>query len=158
MQRSQRKTERLDLAQKFCTVVLAAFVVNVNANDFAFTPTGMFPNFHWNVSIDGSPAQLDPPIVLLRGQTYTIHLSGLAGIHSFYINTQSGIGRTNAYTGGGLSDNGTTTDTPVGTPITFTVPQSAPDILFYNCGVHSSMAGTITVDGIFTDGFETKVD
>jgi hypothetical protein len=36
--------------------------------------------------------------------------------------------------------------------LTFDVPQDAPDSLFYNCGVHTTMAGAIDVV-IFKDGF-----
>ena len=136
-------------------LTLTMFATQAAANDFAFSPIGIFPNYKWNVSIDGGTAKPNPPIVLIRGQTYTFDLSGLSGIHSFYIKTISGTGNLNAYAGGGLSANGVITDTAIGSPITFTVPQTAPDTLFYNCGVHSSMAGMISVDGIFQNGFET---
>ena len=151
---NDRQTHSATCRRILGTCLAIASIAPAWANDFAFAPTGMFPNFQWNVRTNGGTAQHNPPLVLIRGQTYTIELTGLAGIHSFYINTVSGTGALNAYNGGGLSANGVSTNTPVGTPITFTVPQSAPDTLFYNCGVHSSMAGTISIDGVFANGFE----
>ena len=141
-----------------CTRILGTCLAIVSiapawANDFAFAPVGMFPNFQWNVITDGGTAQHNPPLALIRGQTYTFNVTGL-GIHSFYIKTVSSTGALNAYAGGGLSANGITVNTPPGTPITFTVPQNAPNTLFYNCGVHGSMAGTINIDGVFANGFE----
>jgi hypothetical protein len=143
-------------AQTFAALLLAMLSAHVAANDFALSPAGMFPSFHWSVSIDGGTAQANPPLLLIRGQTYTFHVTGLVGVHSFYINTINTTLHTDEYSGGGLSANGVTVDTTAGSPITFTVPQDAPDTLFYNCGVHSSMAGTITIDGIFANGFESQ--
>jgi hypothetical protein len=40
-----------------------------------------------------------------------------------------------------------------GTPFTFDVPDDAPDSLFYDCSVHSSMAGNIKVV-VFRNGFD----
>jgi hypothetical protein len=144
----------------FCALALTALSAHAGSdpNNYFFAAAGVFPNFRWDVSnatINNGAAQANPPLLLIRGQTYTFNVTGLAGIHSFYINTVPGTVPNNvAYTGGGLSANGITTNTPVGSPITFTVPQDAPNTLYYDCGLHSSMAGTITVDGIFADGFE----
>ena len=121
---------------------------NVAANDFSMSPA-FSGSYVWNVSVDGAGATSNPTLYLLRGRTYTFHVTGLAGFHSFYINTASGLGSANAYTGGGLSANGITSD---GT-VSFDVPQDAPDILYYNCGIHASMAGQIDV-AIFRDGFD----
>ena len=41
------------------------------------------------------------------------------------------------------------------TPITFDVPRDAPDTLYYDCGVHISMEGVISIDGVFIDSFDT---
>jgi hypothetical protein len=141
-------------ARAIGALLLVAFASAAAANDFSFSPTGVFPNFVWNVSIDGGVATHNPPVTLIRGRTYNFIVTGLAPVHSFYIKTVSSTGSLNAYSGGGLSANGIAADTPPGTPITFTVPQTAPDTLFYNCGVHSTMAGTITIDGIFANDFE----
>ena len=143
-----------NLPRATACVLLLLLASPAPANDFAISPGFVSPNLVWNVSVDGGAAEPNPPLLLIRGETYTFHVTGLAGFHSFYIKTASSIGSANAYAGGGLSANGITTDTPADMPITFTVPMSAPDTLFYNCGFHSSMAGTIKVDGVFRNGFE----
>ena len=137
-------------SRRLATLLLAALGADVQANDFSLSPAGSFPNFHWGVQIDGAAAQANPTLTLIRGQTYTFTVSGLAGAHSFYINTESTTLTTFEYAGSGLSANGLTAD---GTA-TFAVPQDAPDTLFYNCSHHGSMAGMITIDGIFADSFE----
>jgi hypothetical protein len=136
-------------------LVLGSAAASASANDFAIA-VGFdgAVGYVWSVSIDTGMAQENPPLLLIRGETYTFHVTGLAGFHSFYINTFDTTGSAGKYTGGGLSSNGFSTDTPPGSPVTFTVPQSAPDTLWYNCGLHSTMAGQITVDGVFRNGFE----
>jgi hypothetical protein len=137
----------------FACVASALLACPVAANDISFTAA--FSGIYiWNVQIDGGPVMANPPIVLIRGETYNLYVNGLFGFHTWYINTSSGTGSTHAYTGGGLSDNGLLVDTPQDSPVTFTVPQDAPDRLYYNCGIHVSMAGTITIDGVFRNGFE----
>jgi hypothetical protein len=138
-------------------LVLGSAASSASANDFAISVVfDGAVGYVWSVSIDDAPAQENPPLLLIRGETYTFHVTGLAGFHSFYINTFNTTGSVGKYTGGGLSNNGFNTDTPVGSPVTFTVPQSAPDTLWYNCGLHFTMAGMITVDGVFRNGFETQ--
>jgi hypothetical protein len=138
-------------------LALASIVSPATANDFAiavqYSPA---TSFYWGVQIDGGEMLQNPPLLLIRGETYTFHITGLAPIHSFYINTFDTTGSAGEYTGGGLSDNGFSTDTPPGSPVTFTVPHDAPDVLYYNCGLHPSMAGMITVDGVFANGFESN--
>jgi hypothetical protein len=131
-------------------LLLTAFALPATASDFSFAPTGMFPNYAWNVSVGGGTAIHNPPLQLLRGRTYTFSTSGVTGsIHSFYINTISTTDALHQYTDGITGLNHTMDST-----FTFVVPQTAPDTLFYNCGVHSSMSGMINIDGIFADGFE----
>ena len=133
-------------------VLLASLALPVLANDIYFMAD--YPV--WAVQVDAGPVLSNQALVLIRGQTYNLHVSGLAGgiHHSFYINTLNTTDSLHQYAGSGLSDNGLTIDTPANSPITFTVPQDAPDTLYYNCGFHPSMAGMITVDGVFEDGFE----
>jgi hypothetical protein len=151
---NDRQTTSAISTRILCACLALGLNAPAAANDFSLSPVGVFPNFQWGISTDGGTVQHNPPLVLIRGQTYTFKVTGLAAVHSFYIKTVSSTGALNAYNGGGLSSNGITTDTPAGMPITFTVPRTAPDTLFYNCGVHTSMAGPITVDGVFADGFE----
>lgn len=75
---------------------------------------------------------------LYRGITYTFELS--ASGHPFWIKTALTPGNTADIYNDGVLNNGD----DVGT-ITFTVPFDAPDTLYYICGVHSIMAGTINI-------------
>jgi hypothetical protein len=82
--------------------------------------------------------QVLPDIVLQRGETYTF-IVAVGAVHPFWIKSVQGVGSENAYNDG-LSANGMTTGEMV-----FTVPNDAPDTLFYNCKNHSTMTGKITV-------------
>jgi hypothetical protein len=85
--------------------------------------------------------QSNPSLTLVRGNTYTFTLS-LTGIYPFYIKTQPTLGTTNQYNTG-VSNNGASTGT-----ITFTVPQDAPDTLYYVNPTQFNMRGEFTiVDG-----------
>lgn len=125
-------------------IVFAASASPALAQTFTFTPA--HPD--WSVSIDGGTAVFDPTLVLMRGHQYSFDVT-VGDFHTFYINTENGTGSTHAYSGGGLSANGVATDTI----ITFDVPLTAPDILFYNCGIHAPMFGRIEI-AIFRSGFD----
>lgn len=79
----------------------------------------------------------NPILSLERGKTYTFNIT--ASGHPFYIKTIRTTGSNNQYTSG-VTGNGT----QVGT-LTFVVPMDAPNQLFYQCGVHSGMGGTINI-------------
>jgi hypothetical protein len=92
-----------------------------------------------NVANDEQNPTLGP---LYRGGTYTFNVN--ASGHPFYLTTDNGASfspgsyafeYTNGVTGS-RTDNGT---------VTFTVPQTAPDTLYYQCGNHSSMRGQINI-------------
>jgi plastocyanin len=85
---------------------------------------------------------------LYRGSTYTFNLASSIESHPFYLTTDNGTSFVSGqyvgeYTTGvtGSRNNGTTGKTT----LTFTVPNSAPDVLYYQCGIHSMMRGTITI-------------
>jgi hypothetical protein len=82
--------------------------------------------------------QDNPALTLVRGNTYTFALS-LTGIFPFFIKTQPTLGTTNQYNSG-VTNNGATTGT-----ITFTVPQDAPDTLYYVNPTQFGMQGVFTV-------------
>jgi hypothetical protein len=82
--------------------------------------------------VSGSNA--DPTLVLCRGLTYQFSIN--APGHPFFITNTPGIGSF----GTGVTNNGATMGT-----ITFTVPMDAPSTLYYYCGVHAAMNGTITI-------------
>ncbi len=82
--------------------------------------------------------QANPTLTLVRGNTYTFTLV-MDGVFPFYIKTAPTLGTTNLYDDG-VTNNGAATGT-----ITFTVPQSAPDTLYYVNPVQPNMRGTMTV-------------
>lgn len=86
--------------------------------------------------IDGAS---NPTLTLTRGQTYDFQVS--AAGHPFWIATARGAGDTeaNAFSAG-VAGNGSSPGT-----VTFTVPASAPATLFYQCGFHDPMGGTLNI-------------
>jgi hypothetical protein len=91
-------------------------------------------NGHTAYTIDGVD---NPDLTFCRGSTYVFALN--AAGHPFYINTVQGTATTNAYTDG-VTGNGTM----VG-DVTFAVPSTAPDTLYYDCSIHAPMTGTIHI-------------
>ena len=93
----------------------------------------------------------NPPLTLLRGETYTFTMQSVSAVHPFNINTTNTTGSANLYNDG-VTNNGAS-----GTQVlTFVVPSDAPDTLHYNCGNHPSMNGPISIvtDELFADGFD----
>lgn len=91
-----------------------------------------------NYTINGQP---DPPFTFQRGVTYVFLLSNVA-IHPFWIKSVLGgafSGGAGAFTSG-VVNNGATSGSVI-----FTVPPSAPDQLFYQCGNHAPMSGILTI-------------
>jgi hypothetical protein len=82
--------------------------------------------------------QPNPELTLVRGNTYTFTLV-LDGVFPFYIKTNPTLGTTNLYNDG-VTNNGAATGT-----ITFTVPQNAPDTLYYADPVQQNMQGVMRV-------------
>jgi len=88
----------------------------------------------------------DPTIYLTRGHTYIFQNN--SGGHPFYIKTSIANGGTNDAYNTGVTNNGGGN----GTEIVFTVPHDSPDILYYQCSSHSSMAGQFNIAGSVADG------
>ena len=87
-------------------------------------------------------AQANPPFTLQRGVTYVFLLSGTVSFHPFWIKTNLG----GFFSGGaGAFSNGVINNGATSGSLTFTVPASAPDQLFYQCGIHPGMAGPLTI-------------
>ena len=80
---------------------------------------------------------LNPPLNLIRGQTYTFDVS--APGHPFYIKTARVTGTGSQYTSG-VTGQGVTSGA-----LTFVVPMGAPNTLYYQCGVHGAMGGTLNI-------------
>jgi hypothetical protein len=139
----------------FCLLSVSA---HAGANDFAFSPdtsSNNFATYKWSVSVDGSGATSNPTLVVMTGQAYSFAIT-TSLVHPFWIDQAPGIGGspgTNPYpVGAALSANGVTASTT----ITMNLPADAPDSLYYACGNHSSMHGSITVvhDLMFRSNFE----
>ena len=128
-------------------LALASIAASAAASDFSITPI-FTDNLRWGVQIEGGTQQTNPTLFIIRGQSYSFDIN-TTSIHPFWIKTVSSTGSGNAYAGTGLSAN----DVMSTKTITFDVPQDAPDQLFYNCGVHSTMAGAIEVV-VFRSGFD----
>jgi hypothetical protein len=91
-----------------------------------------------NYTINSLP---DPPFTFQRGVTYVFQLSSLP-LHPFWIKTNltgNLSGGAARYTNG-VVNNGATSGSVI-----FSVPANAPDTLFYECGNHSAMNGTLTI-------------
>jgi plastocyanin len=95
--------------------------------------------------VDGAE---QPILTLQRGETYRFNVS--ASGHPFHVSTDPNGGdlgdiytegvevSSPAEMNGGAVEDGT---------LTFTVPESAPDTLYYQCGVHAGMGAEIVVEG-----------
>ncbi len=99
-------------------------VTNESASAYLFTGEGL-------------DNDSNPDITLKRGETYEFVVN--APGHPFIIKSVQGTGTGNAYNDG-VSNNGASQGT-----VTFTVPNDAPNTLFYNCEFHGSMTGTFTI-------------
>jgi len=88
----------------------------------------------------------DPTLTLSKGHTYIFE--NRSGGHPFYIKTSIANGGTQDAYNTGVTNNGGGD----GTEIIFTVPHDAPDILYYQCSSHSSMAGELKIAGSVEDG------
>jgi hypothetical protein len=85
---------------------------------------------------------INPELTLIRGNTYIFTLS-IEGSFPFWIKTLPSTGLVNIYSQG-ITNNGASEGT-----IVFTVPQSAPDTLYYNAENSSQMAGKFKIiDGV----------
>jgi hypothetical protein len=80
----------------------------------------------------------NPDLTLIRGVTYSFNINTQG--HPFHIQTVDGAYSELDEYNLGLSENGAETGT-----VTFAVPLEAPSTLYYVCGVHSSMGGTINI-------------
>jgi hypothetical protein len=77
-----------------------------------------------------------------RGGTYTFNLTATG--HPFYLTTDNGTNYVSESYVGEYTSGVTGSRNQTGT-LVITVPADAPDTLYYQCGIHSSMRGTIVI-------------
>jgi len=99
----------------------------------------------FKVTVSGGKYYLDgtqtKSLNLKKGYTYYFDSSDSStNSHPFFIDTSSGGGNYNGEYTSGVTNSRTTTGT-----LTFVIPSESPTTLYYNCGIHSGMGGTITV-------------
>lgn len=87
--------------------------------------------------IDGEEANA---LVLTRGETYVFQMNGVPSIHPFYLSTSESGGGAGAYTDGVTGSQASGNEM-----LTFTVPEDAPDLLYYQCFNHQFMGWEINV-------------
>jgi len=79
----------------------------------------------------------NPTLTLTRGNTYVFNLT--RNEYAFYIKTDPTLGTTNQYTTG-VTNNGS-----INGRVTFTVPQDAPDTLYYCNDTQRNLKGTLNI-------------
>ncbi|MFB6249028.1 MAG: hypothetical protein ABEL97_10710 [Salinibacter sp.] len=80
-------------------------------------------------------------ITLQRGETYEFVLD-YSSNHPYYVGTNAKGKGTGRYSNGVETPNGNNSQ---GVSVFFTVPSSAPDSLFYQCGIHAYMGGKMSI-------------
>ena len=103
---------------------------NANAIDYRVTNNG---TSSW--AIDYEP---NPTLTLVRGNTYTWNLEQ-TGPYKFYIKTEESFGTTNVWSSG-VTNNGAYTGL-----VSFTVPQDAPDVLYYCNDIEFNLRGQMNI-------------
>ena len=95
----------------------------------------------WNIDFE-----INPTLTLVRGNTYNFNLSQTAP-WAFYIKTEISLGTTNLYSSGVFNNGGTEG------LVTFTVPQDAPDTLYYCNDLQINLRGQFNIiDATAGDG------
>lgn len=136
----------------FAAGAFASIEAAATPSDFTVTYdiSGGFGNYKWSIGVEGAAAVGNPALYLQRGRSYFFSITTTT-IHPFWFDDALGTfsGSEHPYSGTGLSANPTTATASV----TFDVPDDAPDTLYYQCGNHTEMHGTINVV-VFRNGFD----
>ena len=123
----------------------------INVPETITPPTLTPPTVSYDVSFVNSGAYTfsgnahgDNPNIgpFYKGGTYTINVDATG--HPFYLTTDDGTNYVSGDYVGEYTTGVTGSRTESGT-ITFTVPADAPSTLYYQCGIHEPMRGTITI-------------
>ena len=99
-------------------------------------------------AIDGVQGQ---ELTLTRGQTYIFQMNSVSVVHPFYLSTSENGGGAEAYTDG-VTNSGATGDEQ----LVFTVPLTAPDLLYYQCAVHLRMGWQMNIVNATSNEEETQ--
>jgi hypothetical protein len=130
--------------------------LNISVPSTITLPTLVAPNLTYDVSFANAGAYTfsgiamgDNPDIgpLYRGGTYTFNLDASLSGHPFYLTQDDG---TNWSQGQYVDEytNGVTGSRNESGTLVFTVPNDAPDVLYYQCGNHSSMRGMLTIKNL----------
>ena len=111
----------------------------LTAPSISYTVTAITGAYVFSGTASGNNTEIGP---FYRGGTYTVNINAVG--HPFYFTTDNGTGFVAGDYVGEWTSGVTNSRTDNGT-ITFTVPSNAPDVLYYQCGNHSVMRGTIRV-------------
>jgi len=131
--------------------------LNISVPSTINAPTLVAPSVSYTVTNNGAgaytfsgPAQGDNLNIgpWYRGGTYTFNISAIG--HPLYLTTDNGTNFSMGGYFGEYTDGVTGSRTDNGT-LTITVPQDAPDTLYYQCSNHSPMFGAITVKDLAVD-------
>ena len=108
---------------------------NISDNATTFTVTVSYGKYY----LDGVSTK---SIKLKKGNTYYFDLShSSTNSHPFFISTSSSGGNYNDEYTSGITNSRETTGT-----LTFVIPSNLSSNLYYNCGAHSGMGGSITIE------------
>lgn len=111
----------------------------LTAPSVSYTVTAVTGAYVFSGTASGNNPEIGP---FYRGGTYTVNINAVG--HPFYFTTDNGTGFVAGDYVGEWTSGVTNSRTDNGT-ITFTVPSNAPDELYYQCGNHANMRGTIRV-------------
>lgn len=131
----------------YILILSSVFLISCSSDEDIEEETALIISKNYNVTNNGANAYIfnnaaftnaeNPNFTLERGKSYTFQINSPG--HPFLIKSVQGNGTANIYNGG-VTNNGIISGT-----ITFTVPTTAPDTLFYNCEFHGAMTGVITI-------------
>ena len=108
---------------------------NISDNATTFVVTVRYGKYY----LDGISSK---SIKLKKGNTYYFDLShSSTNTHPFFISTSSNGGNYNDEYTSGITNSRETTGT-----LTFVIPSNLSSNLYYNCGAHSGMGGSITIE------------
>lgn len=125
--------------------------INISVPSTVTPPTLTAPSATYDVTNNGAGAYTfsqsaagDNPNIgpWRRGGTYTINVNAVG--HPFYLTTDNGTNWTQGAYAFEYTDGVTGSRTDNGT-LTITVPNDAPDTLYYQCGNHGAMRGAIII-------------